>query len=206
MTAGDSLWGELVELMKGRGVEFRPGLTESEIALVEQRFQIRFPPDLAGFLQIALPTGARFPDWRSGEEDVLLKHLAIPLEGVLFDVECNGFWQDEWGPRPDEVNAALDRAKELVRAAPTLIPIYAHRMISEEPAAAGNPVFSVHQTDIIHYGFDLEDYLRAEYSLSGRKPWPESVRRIRFWDIDRFQETRWGNGPVAFDNRNALLP
>jgi hypothetical protein len=31
------------------------------------------------------------------------------------------------------------------------------------------PVFSVHETDIIYYDHDLEDYLRHEFDLPGRK-------------------------------------
>jgi hypothetical protein len=57
-------------------------------------------------------------------------------------------------------------------------------MMPDKPHLPGNPVFSVHQTDIIHYGFDLADYLRHEFDLSGREPWPEEVRPIRFWDLD----------------------
>jgi hypothetical protein len=76
----------------------------------------------------------------------------------------------------------------LLAAAPKLIPIYHHRMMPDEPHLKGNPVFSVWQTDIIYYGFDLEDYLRHEFVLPGRKAWPETIRPIRFWNIDRFYE------------------
>ena len=38
---------------------------------------------------------------------------------------------------------------------------------------AGNPVFSVHQTDIIYYGCDLWDYFLNEFG-------PEAVRWQRF--------------------------
>ena len=96
---------------------------------------------------------------------------------------------------------------EWVAAAPRLIPIYGHRMMPDEPQEPGNPVFSVHQTDIIHYGFDLADYLRHEFGLPGREPWPERVRPIRFWDPDRFQEVRWGpDGSCVFDNSRGQLP
>ena len=98
-------------------------------------------------------------------------------------------------------------AGELIfRRSPKLIPVYSHRMMPDEPQAAGNPVFSVHQTDIIYYGSDLADYLRHEFSLPGREPWPSQTRAIRFWDIDRFQEVRWAGGPCEFDNRRGILP
>jgi hypothetical protein len=77
--------------------EFVPGLTDAEVANVEGRFAFRFPPDLRSFLQTALPHGVGFPDWRSGDETMLREWLNSPAEGVLFDVEHNGIWIDEWG-------------------------------------------------------------------------------------------------------------
>lgn len=187
-------------------VEFVAGLTDAEVAAVESNFSFRFPPDLRDLLQVALPTGPGFPNWRSGDEQALREWFDLPREGITFDVEHNRFWLEEWGPRPASVQEALKMARELVAAAPRLIPIYSHRMMPAEPHMAGNPVFSVHQTDIIHYGFDLADYLRNEFGLPGREPWPEKVRPIRFWEIDRFQDVRWESGPVKFDNGRGVLP
>jgi hypothetical protein len=82
-------------------------------------------------------------------------------------------------------------------------------MIPDEPSRPGNPVFSVHQTDIIHYGADLRDYLEREFLADkeqGFRPVSSPIRSIRFWDIDRFQEVRWSKGPCTFDNRKGLLP
>jgi hypothetical protein len=79
-------------------------------------------------------------------------------------------------------------------------------MIPDEPNLAGNPVFSVHQTDIIYYGFDLADYLRHDFHIPGREPWPENIRQIRFWDLDRFQQVRWADGSCVFDNAEGQLP
>ncbi len=165
-------------------VEFDAGLTDAEVAAVEGRYGFRFPPDLRGFLQTALPKGPRFPDWRSGDEAAVRDWLDIPRRGVLFDIDNNGFWLEVWGPRPASVDEALRRGEELLSAAPRLIPIYGHRMMPDEPCLPGNPVFSVHQADIIHYGFDLADYFRHEFNLPGRQPWPEEVRPTRFWDLN----------------------
>jgi hypothetical protein len=171
-------------------VEFDAGLTNAEVTAVEKRFGFRFPPDLREFHQTALPRGPQFPDWRSGNEAQLRDWLDGPRQGVLFDIQYNGFWLEEWGPRPGALEEALQAASELVASAPKLIPIFMHRMMPDEPHLSGNPVFSVHQTDIIHYGFDLADYLRHEFHLPGREQWPEQVRPIRFWDLDRFQDVR----------------
>jgi hypothetical protein len=215
------VWQQLVEQLRGtkyqfglitaaspvHRIEFDAGMTGAEVAAVETRFGFRFPPDLREFLQTALPRGPRFPDWRSGDEPALREWLDLPREGVLFDVEHNGFWLEEWGPRPDSLADALQAAAELIANAPRLLPVYGHRMMPDEPHMVGNPVFSVHQTDIIHYGFDLADYLRHEFGLPGREPWPQDVRPIRFWDLDRFQNVRWGpDGSCVFDNSKGQLP
>ncbi len=214
------VWQELVDQLRGaeyqfglitrdtpvHRVDFDAGLTDAEIAAVQTRFGFRFPPDFCSFLQTALPRGPMFPDWRSGEESAIREWLDFPRQGILFDIEHGGFWLEEWGPAPQSLEEAFRIASELVAAAPRLIPIYGHRMMSDEPHLPGNPVFSVHQTDIIHYGFDLADYLRHEFHLPGREPWPERVRSIRFWDLDRFQEVRWADGPCVFDNRKGELP
>jgi len=81
-------------------------------------------------------------------------------------------------------------------------------MIPDRPHLSGNPVFSVHQTDIICYGTDLRDYFLHEFLCVNLGWWPmfdDSIRRIEFWDLRRFA-TRWDNGPVTFDNSKGTLP
>jgi hypothetical protein len=220
-----SPWQELVDQLRGTKIsvgqdaagyvlwdrlEFDAGLTDAEIIAVERRFGFKFPPDLREFLQTALPRGQRFPDWRSGDEAELRDWLDTPRQGVLFDVEYNKFWLDEWGPRPAALSEALRIASDLVTAAPKLIPIYSNGMLPDEPHLAGNPVFSVHQTDIIVFGLDVADYLRTVFKLPDVEPCPEQVpqiRPIRFWDLDRFQQVRWGpDGRCSFDNSRGQLP
>jgi hypothetical protein len=101
---------------------------------------------------------------------------------MLFDVERNAFWMPEWGDRPPEVAATKAVASEAVRGAPALVPIYGHRYLPAEPLETGNPVFSVHQTDVIYYGHDLASYFDAE--LGGgyeRAIRFDAIRPIRFW-------------------------
>jgi hypothetical protein len=202
-----SPWADLIDQLRSRGLEFAPGLTDAEVAAAESRFEFRFPPDLREFLQTALPHGPSFPDWRAGNEVALREWLDLPRDGVLFDVECNGFWLPEWGPRP-ETEEAKRVVEQLLRDAPRLIPIYSHRMLPADPPVAGNPVFSVHQTDIIVYGSDLRDYLMHEFLRhSGDWSMPEKNRPIAFWGVERFQAVRWGtDGSYGFDNRGGVLP
>lgn len=174
------------------GTQVERGLTPGELDEAESRFGVRFPPDLKDLLRFGLPTGEKWPHWRAamrapeGPAAVgLHASLAWPLEGMLFDVEHNSFWDPEWGPKPTTLAEAIRRATAAVRAAPTLVPVFAHRYLPDDPCIAGNPVLSVYQTDVIVYGRDLHSYFRAE---SGSKD-PElsaGARPIRSW-------TRWMN-------------
>jgi hypothetical protein len=121
------------------------------------------------------------------------------MRGLLFDVEYGEFWLPEWGKRPEELTEASKIAQLKITAAPKLIPILGHRYMPALPSGAGNPVFSVHQADIIYYGFDLEDYLRHEFNLP-REDWPAQVKQIEFWDPDRFQKIRWGDDLSTLTN------
>jgi hypothetical protein len=190
-------WLELIEMLRGAGVLFRDGLTDDELLRAEENYRFTFPPDLREFLKVAMPWGFAspffpnaqkeikrpFPDWRTKEDPSIREMLNWPLEGMLFDVKNNAFWLSEWGPKPSDDNQAKGIVERHVAQAPRLIPICSHRMIPDKPHDAGNPVFSVYQTDIIYYGFDLDDYFRNEFHLPGRKPWPDTIRHIDFWDV-----------------------
>jgi hypothetical protein len=188
-------WRELIELLRNSGVLFRDGLTDDELLRAEENYNFTFPPDLRGFLKVAMPCGIPFPDWRAKDDPFIYDTLAIPLAGMLFDVQNNSFWLPEWGPKPSDIDQAIKIVERHVAQAPRLIPIYSRRMIPDRPHEAGNPVLSVHQTDIIYYGFDIDDYFRHEFNLPGRKPWPDRIRPIDFWDVDRFQDLRWRETP-----------
>jgi hypothetical protein len=205
----DAMWTDMVGTLRDNGVEFEAGLTDNEVEAAEERYRFRFPPDLRAFLQAGLPSGSDFPDWRDGDDSALSGWLDLPRRGILFDVEHNKFWLDEWGPRPPSLEEARRVASELVVAAPRLIPLFKHRMMPSEPCLAGNPVFSVHQTDIIYYGVDLRDYLIHEFLARedvGVWPIPADIRQVPFWDIDRFLSVRWSGGPCVFDNSAGELP
>lgn len=205
----DQMWADLVGTLRNNGVEFEAGLSDVEIEAAEGRYGFRFPPDLRAFLQAGLPSGDDFPDWRNGDEDALRGWLDLPCRGILFDIEHNGFWLDEWGRRPASLIETQRIASELVASAPRLVPVFKHRMMPSEPHLPGNPVFSVHQTDIIYYGVDLRDYLIHEFLTRediGLWPIPETVRRVRFWDVERFLSVRWAGGSCVFDNSGGQLP
>lgn len=164
------------------GITFEEGLTDVEMDQIESDYAFTFPPDLKSFLKDALPISHGFITWRGESKQNLRNRLDWPLEGICFDIEHNDFWLQDWGVRPDTLSNAFEIARARVSVAPTLIPILGHRYIPDRPTESGNPIFSVHQTDIICYGIDLADYLRSEFEhraagdAAGRTP-----KRIEFW-------------------------
>lgn len=199
-------WERVIAELQERGTVFDDGLSDAEVGGVEYRFGFHFPPDLWALLQAGLPCGKQFPNWRNGDQEELREWLDLPRRGILFDIQHNGFWLPEWGSRPSGLDDALDAASALIARAPKLVPIYAHRMMPDDPRKPGNPVFSVHQADIIHYGHDLLDYLRQEFKVAKWWTAPSEPRAIRFWDLNRFQEVRWKRGACVFDNSRGILP
>ena len=169
--------------------DVRPGLRDSEIRAAEATYAIRFPPDLEELLRYALPVGSPWPDWRKDSNAEIHDALNWPLEGILFDIERNAFWLAEWGERPAELDRAFAIASEHVALAPRLIPVFAHRYLPQEPSSAGNPVFSVYQTDIIYYGSNLAEYFANEFPSyfrgAGGSTYQISqpVVRIDFWSM-----------------------
>jgi hypothetical protein len=175
-------------LMTWNKVAWGPGYSQGELDSAQERFGLSFPPDLVDLLlQRRLPGGW---DW-SKDDARIMEMLAWPLDGILWDVENAGLWWPEWGLRPSTEDERTEIVGRIVAAAPNLIPLYGHRFIPEEPSERGNPIFSVHQSDIIYYGSDLTDYLIREFV--DRRPsasMPDLIRRIRFWSdaVDRAGE------------------
>lgn len=161
------------------------GYTRDELDAAQERYGLRFPPDLVDLLLDRRPV--RGWDWRRDDADIR-RMLDHPLDGLLFDVEHNDLWWPEWGERPDQAPARAEIVTAVVQAAPRLIPLISHCYLPEQPHKVGNPVFSVMQSDVIYYGADLTDYFAAEFGLgppSDRRG--REIRRIPFWSdlVDR---------------------
>lgn len=153
------------------------GYTATELERAQAKFRLTFPPDLIDLLLERRPV--RGPDWN--DDNAIRALLAWPYEGLLFDVEENGLWWPEWGNRPDTAEERSEVLRNVIERAPRLIPVFSHRYVPATPCKAGNPVFSVYQSDVIHYGADLTDYIDREENGWNCRPWPEAVREIEFW-------------------------
>jgi hypothetical protein len=177
----DSVLRELA----ARGYSMTDGLTDAEFDLLERTFGITFPLDLRRFLATVLPVDRihhvpRFPDWR-GDVAGLGERLAWPVESICFDVEHDAFWYPAWGEQPHTLEDRIVATRRFFDQAPRLVPVFSHRYMACEPMEAGNPVWSMYQTDIILYGRSLPDYFAQEFGVPA--PWavPATPVRIRVW-------------------------
>jgi len=189
-----------------RGTRWLGGLSEQEIAVIEQRYDVRFPADYRLFLRVLHSVdrpcvGARYvdstmipvtrPSFYNWQMDAEIQAAYERLfEGLFFDVQHADLWPQSWGIKPRSTEAQKALLRELLHAAPRLIPVIGHRYLLAEPCAAGNPVLSVHQSDMIIYGRDLRRYFLAEFgglieaAESGTPQTPEqweAYQAIPFW-------------------------
>ena len=110
-----------------------------------------------------IPTTApSFYNWHTDTEAIQATYEWL-VEGLVFDVQQADLWLPSWGAKPTTAEAQEARVRELVNAAPKLIPVFAHRYLLASPCEAGNPVLSISQSDIIMYGVDLHDYFLTEF-------------------------------------------
>ncbi|MFE3262314.1 hypothetical protein [Nocardia sp. NPDC059229] len=168
--------------------EITPGLTDSEFDTIESRYSFRFADDHRAFLAAGIPvdepgeSGWRgWPDWRRDDPEVLRARLAQPAEGVLFDVEHNGFWHPAWGDQPADPVRCLEIARRGLEDAPRLVPVFGHRFLPGIAGQSGHPVLSIVQTDAIYYGLDLSDYLRHEF-LRQASDLDSAHATVPFWN------------------------
>lgn len=193
----------LINELQAKGVVFEQGLSDDEILQVERTYEFKFPPDLRALLQFALPISKGFPNWRRGwaanqivdwgnvrnGRPAVTGHELVPIreqlewivKGICFDIERNDFWMSEWGPKPEDIQSAVAVARKQLTQVPKLIPVYSHRFLPSEPCISGNPIFSVYQTDIIYYGFDLASYFANEFKVTSPEWAATEARQIGFW-------------------------
>lgn len=140
------------------GVE---GYSSSYLKDIESEYGFKFPPDLFYLLTKMKDPQKILIDWESKEK--IERALKWPLEGFEFDIEYNGHWGKSWGPKPVILSDKLDTFRKLYATWPKLVPVYGHRYIPSIPHETDNPIFSVHQFDIIIYGCNLIQYLYIEF-------------------------------------------
>lgn len=155
------------------------GYTQSQLDEAQERYELRFPPDLIDLFLERRPVEGYA--WHT-EDPRIREMLVWPYDLLLFDVE-QGFWWPDWGERPSIAEERAEVLRSALRRVSRLIPLYSHRFLPETPNERGNPVFSMHGFDTVYYGADLSDYFEREFHPA---PFPgvpvrDDVRHIPFW-------------------------
>lgn len=176
------MYKNIVDKLKFNGVEFAEGLSEQEIIKIKQEYKIEFPIELQEFYSTALPVSKGFYNWRDFKTTNVqyIKDVMNRPFNDIYELADEVYWCDEWGDEPNNSERA-DVVRAMLKKAPALIPIYSHRYIPAinlEPT----PVFSIHDTDIIYYGENLESYFEIEF---GNKKHSDIgydiIKYVTFW-------------------------
>ncbi len=161
------------------------GYSAVELDDVQAKWGLRFPPDLIEELREFRPL-IDHPqicfDWVTSDPNQIRENLAWPFEGYWRSVQRLEIWWPEWGERPALFADQKEKLRGIFAGAPKLIPLAGIRYIPDEPQESGNPIFSVMQSDIAHYGANLKHWLERERGGLQRtpQPWPQ-IKEIRFW-------------------------
>jgi hypothetical protein len=173
-----SLADKVITHLRSSGIQVQPGLTESEFARSEAEFGFAFPPDLRAVLSAGLPVGPGFPDWRSAGARLHLRaSLDLPIAAICFQIARNTLWSKSWGPRPSDPEKALRVARNSLKRAPLLIPIFNHCYIPCQPSLAGNPIFFIDESRIFCCGLDLSDFFDRESLFRSSESHPIIIKK-----------------------------
>ncbi|XWS33612.1 hypothetical protein CRYUN_Cryun22dG0097900 [Craigia yunnanensis] len=175
-----SLADKVITHLRNSGFQVQLGLSDAEFARAEAEFGFVFPPDLRAILSAGLPVGPGFPDWRSAGARLHLRaSLDLPIAAISFQIARNILWSKSWGPRPSNPERALRVARNALKRAPLLIPIFNHCYIPCNPSLAGNPIFFIDETRIFCCGFDISDFFERESLFRSSESDPELLKKQR---------------------------
>lgn len=187
MSVRHQIANRAIDFLRERGVAFAPGLSATELAYAEKKYDFLFPPDLREFLSLGMPMDDAnspqrcFPNWRHLGDVYTNKMLQWVANSIELDVADNDFWLPSLGVKPDGLDARIAAIKKTFQEAPKLIPVYSHRFIPSEPSEVGNPVISFWQpVDVIYYGSDLLNYFQNEFGDPAARTMGQ-IKKIRFW-------------------------
>lgn len=170
----------IIEQMKEQGIVFQEQVTSAQLDEAEIRYGIRFPEELRSFYELAMPISNGFVNWLDDSPEnveLIQKRLSFPVRGVLTAVELEKIWPSAWGICPPDEEQAVEIAKERMKGAALLIPVYLHRYVPYLEGVVDPPVLSVYGGDIIYYGFSLENWLRIEFCDPSDSFWQEQKKK-----------------------------
>lgn len=177
------MYRDSVELLKKNNIKFEKGLTADEVLQIEKNYDIIFPMSLREFLMTALPVSKEFYNWRNKDKENIenIKNMLNQPIQYIYDMPKEIYWCEDWGEEPENEEDFKDEVKKRLKKAPKLIPIYSHRympMIDNE----NPPIISIHGSDVIYYGEDLQDFFKVEFGEKDQNTIKfENINTVPFW-------------------------
>ncbi len=173
-----------------------PGLSESELQAVEDRYGFTFAREHRLMLSIALPLDAVpesprpvWPNWRQPDQ-YLDQQVAWPVQGVLGAVARGSLWLDDWPPKPSSTKDAVDIARIMLERAPRLVPVHAYMYLPDGDWAVRGPLVSVYESDVFIFNEELLDWLERRCRCSEHDSRGEPVTSLPLWSAI-MQRTVW---------------
>jgi len=164
------------------GTRWRGGMTDSDLRIAEGMFSVRLPAAYRDFLmtlhtpdpplaalqlrggRLVVVERRLFTDW-TGATTPVISAFERPLEGLLRGVAL-GRWHPAWGDRPDDPRERTRHVRQLVAAAPRLVPLAGDRYLVASTDCDDGPVLAVHGADLAVVAPDLHGGLLRELGLS----------------------------------------
>lgn len=124
--------------------DIEPGLTIEELKEVEQKYGFRFPPDVRDFLQVGLPLGCGWHDWRRLGKVTVSDEDTEDTVSQIQKLHCIP-WRVRYSKdRQWDENESLAKAQDLASRVYPLIRLCQHRCIPSVPHECGLPILSMH--------------------------------------------------------------
>ncbi|MCR5837526.1 MAG: hypothetical protein K6G88_13570 [Lachnospiraceae bacterium] len=134
-------------------------------------------------LKEILPISKGFYNWRDQSDNninYIKSSIARPISDI-YELAADVYWNDSWGEEPCDSKTIEEVVRKKILSAPKLIPVFAHRYM---PLIGGKqvPIFSIHGTDVICYGNNIEQYLKIEFGgMNQNEVDLSSIRSVPFW-------------------------
>ena len=179
---------EIRKILEDNNIQLNVGMTENEITKAEEFYGIEFPKDMKEMLMNFVPISNGFYNWNDYSDENISRikdMIEWPYEGIIYDIENNEFWLEEFGKCPKNIEDRIQMFKKYIAEnevqIPKLIPINSHRYVISGKVA-DYPIISVYQTDIIYYGSNLLEYFENEFNHTYNITNIANIKRIPFWN------------------------
>ena len=181
-----------------RGTRWSGGLSESYVAAVETSIRSEFSQEYREFLRTLhttdrplhrrlhrhgeTPQVIDVPSFTNWTTDLQATYLSIEStrETIARSVADTNSWHPKWGVRPEEATSRKSVIRDLIDAAPTLVPVFGHRYLV---TGVKSYILSVVGSEIIIFADNFRQYLLNELATVLGVPIdvPSKTPSIPFW-------------------------